>query len=132
MFKKMINSFAADMPEDVIAEHESRNQTRNESDFATVIINGREYSIRDWSTGGFYFTGADGSMNVGDTVDLTLKFDLPYNPVQFNHTGTIVRREYDGYAVELAPLNSETRKEFMRVMDAVIIMGFEDGIASYQ
>jgi hypothetical protein len=124
MIKKIISNF---VPGEAIETTETRRRhTRTDDNFSTVVVDSNEYPVRDWSQGGVFFMAVNRNLNLGDKVNLTLRFELPHQTVEFSHSGTIIRTTFDGYAVQLAPLTREIREKFARVMDSIVSMGFDE------
>lgn len=123
MIKKIMGNFAT---RTVVEPADTRRRyTRTEDNFSSVVVDGHEYTVRDWSQGGLFFMAVNPKLKLGDKITFTLRFELPYETLAFTHSGTIIRTHYDGYAVQLAPLTREIRESFARVMDSIISMGFD-------
>lgn len=124
MIKKIIDNLATRAA--VESADTRRRHTRTEDHFSSVVVDGNEYEVRDWSQGGIFFMAVNRKLKLGDKINLTLRFELPHETMTFSHSGTIIRTQFDGYAVQLAPLTREIRENFARVMDSIISMGFDN------
>ena len=105
---------------------DERKHSRLQEDFATILINGNKYAIKDWSRGGTYFKAPGHSLSVGDHLNFNLKFDLPHDTINIAHSGRIVRKHHDGFALSFDALTPQTRQNLIRVMDGIISRGFAD------
>lgn len=124
MIKKIMGNLT---PRETMEPTETRRRhTRTDDNFSTVIVDNHEYPVRDWSQGGVFFMAVNRKLKLGDKINLTLRFELPHQTVEFSHSGTIIRTTFDGYAVQLAPLTREIREKFTRVMDSIVSMGFDE------
>lgn len=90
---------------------------------ADVEINGKAYSIRDWSMGGLCFE-ADATPPLGETVDMHIRFRLPHETVTIRQSGQVVRAVKRGVAAEFAPLAPDMRRRFRKVIDGLHALEF--------
>ena len=130
MIKKLLSRSSEDAK--ISVSETRRRHTRLEEEVSRIAVNGFDYNIKDWSKGGVYFDAPNQSFKIGDAVDLVLNFSLPHGHIQIPLSGRIARRTRSGYAVQFTPLTSETRAQFVRVLDAIVSRGFENStIATY-
>lgn len=131
MIKNFLNRFTEDT-----ADHgfnDLREYTRIPEEFASIIINGSEYTIEDWSKGGAYIKGIAHNLHIDDHVNFTLKFTLPHEDVMITHSGFIVRKGPSGFALNFDLHTEQSKKNFARVMDGVLSRGFADSsLATYE
>lgn len=133
MLKKIITTLTGEDASDLSEARRKHSRVGNENDnMTTVCVGSYEYSVRDWSKGGVFFTAVNNDLKINDTIEFTLKFALPNGMIDVPHSGKIVRKTFDGYGLQFTPLTRETREKFARVMDGVISRGFgQSSIATY-
>lgn len=90
---------------------------------AEVEINGRAYSIRDWSMGGLSFD-AEQAPQLGQDLDMQIRFRLPHETVVIQQAGRVVRSMKRDVAAEFAPLAPEIQRHFRKVLDDIHAMDF--------
>lgn len=90
---------------------------------AEVEINGRAYSIRDWSMGGLSFD-TDQAPQMGQDLDMQIRFRLPHETVVIHQPGRVVRFMKQGVAAEFPPLAPEIQRHFRKVLDDIDAMDF--------
>ena len=105
---------------------DGRKHSRLTDEFASILINGHEYPIQDWSRGGLYFKGIANDLSVGDHLNFTLRFELPHQTVTMAHSGRILRRHIDGFALEFDGHTAQSRQNIARIMDGVLSRSFAD------
>ncbi len=105
---------------------DGRRSSRLQDEFASILINGHEYQIKDWSRGGLYFKGIANDLAVGDHMNFTLKFDLPHQTFTMVHSGRILRRHHDGFALQFDRHTPQSKENLARVMDGVLSRSFAD------
>lgn len=97
---------------------------------ASVRIGNRLYSMRDWSMGGVSFnTLADDTVAVGDRIELEMDFHLPTETVTIVQPVEVVRKEGNGIAAAFAPLTSDVRRRFEKVIDGIHAQSFVESHA---
>lgn len=100
-----------------------RHDIRKTAVQAEVEINGRAYSIRDWSMGGLCFD-AEAVPNVGQKLDMQIRFRLPHETITIRQPARVVRAMKRGVATEFAPLAPEMRRRFQKVVDDIHALDF--------
>lgn len=100
-----------------------RHDIRKAGVEAEVEINGRAYSIRDWSMGGLCFD-ADAAPQLGQNLDMQIRFRLPHETVTIRQSGHVVRAIKRGVATEFAPLAPDMRRRFRKVVDGLQALEF--------
>jgi hypothetical protein len=106
-----------------------RHDVRKISIQAEVQIDGRAYSIRDWSMGGLCFD-ADTDAKVGQNVDMQISFRLPHETITIRQPGRVVRAMSRAVATEFAPLAPDMRRRFQKVLDGIHAMSFVESQAA--
>lgn len=100
-----------------------RHDIRKAGVEAEVEINGRSYSIRDWSMGGLCFD-AEAAPQLGQKLDMQIRFRLPHETVTIRQNARVVRAMQRGVATEFAPLAPEMRRRFRKVLDGIHALEF--------
>lgn len=100
-----------------------RHDIRKTAVQAEVEINGRAYSIRDWSMGGLCFD-AESTPNVGQKLDMQISFRLPHETITIRQPARVVRAMKRGVATEFAPLAPDMRRRFQKVLDGIHALDF--------
>jgi len=100
-----------------------RHDIRKAGVEAEVEINGRSYSIRDWSMGGLCFD-TEAEPQLGQKLDMQIRFRLPHETITIRQNGRVVRAMQRGVATEFAPLAPEMRRRFRKVVDGIHALEF--------
>ena len=95
-----------------------REYPRRSADKCIGLVNGQAMPILDWSPGGVRILGETRTYNLGQQIDVLLKFHLNDQLIDVNHTAQVVRKSSDFFAVQFAPLTSEINKTFQHVIDS--------------
>lgn len=131
MIKNFLNRFTEDT-----ADHgfnDLREYTRIPEEFASVIIGSNEYTVEDWSKGGAFIKGIANNIHIDDHLNFTLKFNLPHETVMIPHSGFVVRKHPNGFALAFDLHTEQSKRNFARVMDGVLSRGFADSsLATYE
>ncbi len=99
-------------------EHNNqRSQPRRKCDRCIGEVDGQNYPIEDWSMGGVRIFGDFRTHNVGQEIDVAMKFKLNDEILRIPHTAKIIRKVTDGIAVQFEPLSRKVRSEFQKVID---------------
>ena len=102
-----------------------RKYVRHQAFNAQVIICGKDYNVHDWSMGGVAFESVIGSnINVGDDVEVVIKFSFTNNDITIIQKAHIVRLDYASTAAEFDPLPSAARNEFDRILELLYTQSF--------
>jgi hypothetical protein len=101
----------------VRANENRRSYPRRSCDQCIAEIDGLNYPIEDWSPGGIRLFCDSRTYQVGDTMDLTMKFRLDDRILRVAHNGKIVRKGNDTVSVAFLPAPAEVRHQFQQVMD---------------
>lgn len=102
-----------------------RKYIRHEGGRAEVEVGNRAYSVRDWSMGGVLFDDAgEHAVNDGEHMQVTLRFRFPHETITIRQPARVIRAGKRGVSAEFAPMGTEERKRFERVMDAYYAQNF--------
>ena len=95
-----------------------REYARRAADKCIGIINGQAMPILDWSPGGIRVLGENRTYNLGDHLDVMLKFHLNDQLIDIKHPANVVRKNAESFAVQFEPLTGEIRKTFQLIIDS--------------
>lgn len=107
-----------------------RAYPRRVTDKCIGIVNGQAMPVLDWSPGGLRVFGDARPYNLGQEIDVTLKFHMDNTLVDVQHKAQVVRKSAEVFAVQFAPLTSEIRKTFQHVIDSFNAEEFANSQAS--
>ncbi len=131
MIKNLINRFTEDTAD--YGFNDLREYTRIPEEFASIIIGGNEYQIIDWSKGGAHIKGIANTIHLDDHLPFTLKFNLPHETVMIQHSGFVVRKQPNSFALAFDLHTEQSKRNFAKVMDGVLSRGFADSsLATYE
>jgi hypothetical protein len=91
---------------------------RRAADKCIGLVNGQALPILDWSPGGVRVLGENRTYNLGEHIDVMLKFHLNDQLIDVKHSGKVVRKSTDFFAVQFEPLTSEIKNTFQHVIDS--------------
>ena len=93
---------------------------------AEVVIGKNTYPVHDWDLNGIAFgTTPDNYMNVGTTVQMTIKFSLPHETIIIEQEASIFRIAQRGISVAMyTSLQPGARHQFERVLDGFYAQKF--------
>ena len=94
-----------------------RAYPRRENDKCVSIIDDHFMPIENWSMSGVLLSGDDRLYNIGDKLDMTLKYKTSKGIVEVVQSGHVVRKGKERIAMEFSPLNRESLHDFQRVID---------------
>ena len=103
-----------------------RKHVRYSGLHAEVIIGKHTYTVHDWDLNGIAFeTAPDTYINVGTQVQMSIKFDLPYETIAIEQSGCIFRIAKRGVSVAMfTSMQAGTRRQFERVLDYLYTQKF--------
>ncbi len=109
-----------------------RKFLRRDGGRSTVMIDGAEFFVENWSEGGLLLAAnSNHAYQKGDDLDMLIKFNLPYNTVNIRHQGKIVRTAKEGrIAMQFKEMPQEVKRQFDRVVDSIIAEGFVLSLAN--
>jgi hypothetical protein len=93
-----------------------RRHPRRRTDQCVGIVNGKTFPVEDWSIGGVLLSGDDRVFTLNDNTDITLKFAFKNDIKTVTHSGRIVRKMKDRFAIEFSPLTPDVSKNFQDVI----------------
>ncbi len=103
-----------------------RNHERRTMDSCVAVIDGKAYPIKDWSNGGVLLVGDDRVFSMHDTKEIILKFKLADRVIDVTHTGTILRKGNNEFALQFSPLTNSVGSQFRMVIDDANARAFAD------
>lgn len=101
-----------------------RVHERRKMDSCVGIIDGKAYPVQDWSKGGILLTGDDRNFTLNEAKTVTLKFKLADRVMDVLHSGKILRKSRDKFAIQFAPLTQEVERKFKQVVDDYVAQEF--------
>ncbi len=111
--------FADEQDEEIEQDNSSRRSyPRRVSDNCIGMVNGQAMPVLDWSPGGLRVFGDTRMVNLGDSVDVTLKFHTGGSLIDINHRAHVVRKAAETFAVQFEPLTGEIRRAFQHIIDS--------------
>ncbi|HRI77250.1 MAG: PilZ domain-containing protein [Alphaproteobacteria bacterium] len=100
-----------------------RHDIRESGVEAEVEINGRAYSLRDWSMGGLCFD-ADNMPEAGQDIDMNIRFRLPHETITIRQNGRVVRAMKKRIAAEFVQTTPDMQRRFRKVLDGMHALQF--------
>lgn len=94
-----------------------RAYPRRENDKCVSVINDHFMPIENWSMSGVLLNGDDRLYNVGDNIDMLLKYKTSKGIVEVQQNAHVVRKGNERIALEFSPLNRQAFQDFQRVID---------------
>ena len=114
MFAKILRKMQRSISNDETGN--KRVHPRRRMDNCVGVVNGKTFPVEDWSVGGVLLQGDDRLFGMNDTADITLKFRLKGDIMTVTHTGTIIRKTKDKFAIQFAPLTRDISNRFQQVI----------------
>lgn len=94
-----------------------RAYPRRENDKCVSIIDDHFMPIENWSMSGVLINGDDRLYNIGDTVEMMLKYKTSKGIVEVAQQAHVVRKGKERIAMEFSSLNKNSFQDFQRVID---------------
>ncbi|MEC7576846.1 MAG: PilZ domain-containing protein, partial [Pseudomonadota bacterium] len=94
-----------------------RAYPRRENDKCVSVINDHFMPIENWSMSGVLLNGDDRLYNVGDNIEMLLKYKTSKGIVEVQQNAHVVRKGNERIALEFSPLNRQAFQDFQRVID---------------
>lgn len=94
-----------------------RAYPRRENDKCVSVIDDHFMPIENWSMSGVLLNGDDRMYNIGDNIEMLLKYKTSKGVVEVQQSGHVVRKGSERIALEFAPLNRQAFQDFQRVID---------------
>ncbi|MAH05176.1 MAG: pilus assembly protein PilZ [Alphaproteobacteria bacterium] len=94
-----------------------RAYPRRENDKCVSVIDDHFMPIENWSMSGVLLNGDDRLYNVGDNIDMLLKYKTSKGIVEVQQNAHVVRKGNERIALEFSPLNRQAFQDFQRVID---------------
>ena len=115
-----------------VTQELQRKFLRRDGGSSTVMINGKEFLVENWSEGGLLLAAnSNHAFQRGDELDMLIKFSLPYNTINIRHEGQIIRTAKEGgIAMQFKEMPQEVKRQFDRVVDSIIAEGFVLSLAN--
>lgn len=101
-----------------------REFERRESDQCVAIVDGVAYPVRNWSKGGLLLTGDDRQFSVNEPKTVTIRFKLADRVVDVLHSGQILRKTREKFAIKFAPLTQNIERQFNHIVDDYVAQEF--------
>lgn len=96
----------------------ARQYERRVQDTCAVKIAGQLHPIVDWSPGGAFVTANADFFTLGDTVDCLMQFRGDDTITRLPVTGTIIRKNTQGVALEFTNISKEAEQQFLEILRA--------------
>ena len=90
---------------------------RRISDQCVGFLEGKAHPVLDWSPGGLRMFADPRPMEIGQEVDVELKFHLREQLVNVKHTAKVVRKSNESVSFQFMPISNDIRKTFQSVID---------------
>ena len=94
-----------------------RAYPRRENDKCVSVIDDHFMPIENWSMSGVLLNGDDRLYNVGDNIEMLLKYKTSKGIVEVQQNAHVVRKGNERIALEFSPLNRQAFQDFQRVID---------------
>ncbi len=94
-----------------------RLHPRRGCDQCIGFINGKAHPVLDWSPGGVRVFADPRPINVGEEMEVELKFHLRDQLVNVKHIGRIVRKSSESISIQFLPISNDIRRTFQSVID---------------
>jgi hypothetical protein len=94
-----------------------RLHPRRGCDQCVGFINGKAHPVLDWSPGGLRVFADPRPLEVGEEMDIELKFHLREQLVNVKHTAKVVRKSNEAVSFQFMPISNDIRKTFQMVID---------------
>lgn len=104
----------SNIPEDIAKR---RAYPRRDNDKCISVIDDHLLPIENWSMSGVLLNGDERLYNIGDNIDMTLKYKTSKGIVEVSQSGHVVRKGKERIAMEFQPLNRQSFNDFQRVID---------------
>ena len=102
-----------------------RAHIRLEGKNMTASVNGIECSVVNWGHGGVLLDASNCNIPLtDDDVDLTLKLMQDGEVMTLKHHGHFLRKDDKGVVVKLAPVDSISKTQINRMVDAALADSF--------
>lgn len=122
MLSAILNKMRSTVSNDDAANR--RASPRRVMDQCVGVVDGKTYPIVDWSNGGVLMTGDGKTIGLDEAKDITLKFKLSDSVVAVKHTGKIIRKTKDKFAIRFEPLTRDVAHQFQQVIDDYVTREF--------
>jgi hypothetical protein len=126
LWKKLVEKALRD-ESSIIAEPSLKVQQDNDAqrrayprrghDKCVSVIDDHFMPIENWSMSGVLLNGDERMYNVGDNVDMTLKYKTSKGIVEIAQQAHVVRKGKERIAMEFSPLGKSSFHDFQRVID---------------
>lgn len=101
-----------------------RAHERREADSCVAVIDGKMYPVKDWSYGGAQIIGDERLFGMDQEMEISLKFKLRDQILEATQKATVIRKSRSAIGVRFTELTHETRREFQKVLDDVMVNEF--------
>ena len=94
-----------------------RQYPRRGCDQCVGFLNGRAHPVLDWSPGGLRMFADPRPIQVGEEMEIELKFHLREQLVNVKHTAKVIRKSNESISFQFMPISNDIRKTFQTVID---------------
>ncbi len=94
-----------------------RSYPRRGCDQCVGFLDGRAHPVLDWSPGGLRMFADPRPLQVGQEMEVELKFHLREQLVNIKHLAKIVRKSNESVSFQFMPISNDVRKTFQTVID---------------
>ena len=112
MFRSLANAIKTKSDK----EHKARQYERRAQDTCAVKIGGQLHPVVDWSQGGAFVTANADFFTLGDTVECLMQFRTDDTIARIPVTGTILRKNNHGIALEFQNISNEAEQQFLEIL----------------
>lgn len=90
---------------------------RRGCDQCVGFLDGKAHPVLDWSPGGLRMFADPRPMQIGQEIDVELKFHLREQLVNVKHTAKVVRKSNESVSFQFLPVSNDINKIFQTVID---------------
>ncbi|MBL8641132.1 MAG: PilZ domain-containing protein [Alphaproteobacteria bacterium] len=94
-----------------------RSYPRRGCDQCVGFLDGKAHPVLDWSPGGLRVFADPRPLQIGQEMEIELKFHLRDQLVNVKQRARIVRKSTESVSFQFAPVSNDIRKTFQTVID---------------
>lgn len=94
-----------------------RQYPRRGCDQCVGFLNGRAHPVLDWSPGGLRMFADPRPIQLGEEMEVELKFHLREQLVNVKHMAKVIRKSNESVSFQFMPISNDIRKTFQTVID---------------
>lgn len=94
-----------------------RLHPRRGCDQCVGFLDGKAHPVLDWSPGGLRVFADPRPLQIGQEMEIELKFHLREQLVNVKHVAKVVRKSSEAVSFQFMPVSNDIRKTFQMVID---------------